>query len=89
MDGVTTLPRRPPVVGDLEAMPDDGHRDERAGLAAYWVVNPRELWLRAWELGEGRYAEVAHVVPGQVWRSEAPYAVTLDPGTLADRPSSG
>ena len=36
-------------------------RYERAGTPAYWLADPDELTLTAYELAEGRFVEVAHV----------------------------
>ncbi len=83
MDAVTTLPRgRALTVADLEVMPDDGHRYEQAGIASYWIVDPAELSLRAFELRQGVYAEVANVAGDEQWTSETPYAVTIVPAEL-------
>ena len=59
-------------------------RYERAGVASYWAIDPEELWLRAWELREGEYVEVAHVAGSDSWAASSPYAVTVTPGRLAD-----
>ena len=59
-------------------------RYERAAVPAYWVVDPEELWLQAWELREGEYAEVARVSGSDVWTSATPYTVTVAPARLAD-----
>ncbi len=59
-------------------------RYERAGVPAYWVVDPEELWLQAWELREGAYVEVARVSGREEWTAVTPYAVTVVPGALAD-----
>lgn len=55
---------------------------EAAGCASYWVVDPDEPSLTAWELVEGRYVEVAHVVGEDRWAARAPYPVTLAPRDL-------
>lgn len=55
---------------------------EAAGCASYWVVDPDEPSLTAWDLVEGRYVEVAHVVGEECWAARAPYPVTLTPNDL-------
>lgn len=58
-------------------------RYERAGVPSYWVVDPDELTLVAWELREGEYVEVAAVAGDEVWQAERPFAVAVMPGGLA------
>jgi Uma2 family endonuclease len=57
-------------------------RYEAAGCASYWVIDPDEPSLTAWELRGGEYAEVAHVVGDQQFAAETPYPVTVSPATL-------
>jgi len=57
---------------------------ERAGVSSYWVVDPVELHLTAWELREGRYVEVADVSGDEAWAATSPYDVTIVPGRLID-----
>lgn len=57
---------------------------ERFSVPHYWVVDPDELRLVAWELREGRYVEVVDVGPGETWTTTKPFEVSLDPGTLLD-----
>ncbi|GAA1522422.1 Uma2 family endonuclease [Nocardioides humi] len=59
-------------------------RYERAGVPSYWIVDPTELRLVAWELRDGRYAEVADVGAGQAWTATTPFEVTVRPGALLD-----
>ncbi len=59
-------------------------RYERAGIASYWVVDPDELWLQAWELQGDSYVEVAHPSGDESWTATSPYSVTVTPGRLAD-----
>jgi len=54
---------------------------ERAGVASYWVVDPVELHLTAWELPEGRYADVSG---DEAWAATSPYDVTIVPSRLID-----
>ena len=59
-------------------------RYERAAIASYWVVDPHELRLVAWELVDGRYVEVADVGPGESWTASRPFEITIAPGELTD-----
>lgn len=63
-------------------------RLEAAGAAAYWVVDPDEPALIAWELQSGRFVEVAHVVGAEAFGATTPFTVTVAPAHLvADRSS--
>jgi len=53
-----------------------------AGTASYWVIDPDELTLTAWELMDGAYVEVAHVTGNDEWTASLPFPVTLTPATL-------
>jgi Uma2 family endonuclease len=57
-------------------------RYERAGVASYWVVDPDEPRLIAWELRDGAYVEVADVRGDASWTSERPFVVTISPASL-------
>lgn len=57
-------------------------RYERAGASAYWVVDPDELRLAAWELREGRFVEVADVTGHEEWHATVPFPVTVVPASL-------
>ncbi|KAA1419160.1 Uma2 family endonuclease [Nocardioides humilatus] len=59
-------------------------RYERAGVASYWVVDPDDGRLIAWELRDGRYAKVADILSGQEWTAAAPFPVTVRPATLSN-----
>ena len=54
-------------------------RYERAGTPAYWLADPDELTLTAYELAEGRFVEVAHVAGRESWTARVPYEVTITP----------
>jgi len=56
-------------------------RYERACIPSYWVVDPDELRLTAWELRDGRYVEVADLTDGD-WTAAQPYPVTVRPSAL-------
>lgn len=58
-------------------------RYEAAGCQGYWVLDPDALSLRAWELREGAYVEVASVVGEETFRAELPFPVDLTPAELA------
>ena len=58
-------------------------RYEAAGCPAYWVLDPEAPSLRAWELREGRFIEIASVVGEETFHVEAPFVVDLTPGELA------
>jgi hypothetical protein len=57
-------------------------RFEVAGCASYWVVDPDDASLTAWELVDGRYVEVAHVVGTDAFTATRPYAVEIVPDAL-------
>jgi Uma2 family endonuclease len=57
-------------------------RYEAAGCPSYWVVDPIEPRLIAWELHDGRYVEVADVAGEATWAATAPYAVSVTPAEL-------
>ncbi len=57
-------------------------RYERAGCPSYWVVDPIDPRLIAWELREGGYAQVADVSGEESWGAMVPYPVTITPARL-------
>lgn len=57
-------------------------RFERAGIASYWVVYPDVPRLRAFELREGRYVEIADVAGDDSFSAVSPFAVTVVPSEL-------
>lgn len=59
-------------------------RYEAAGTASYWVIDPDEPSLTAWELVDGAYVEVAHVTGDEEWTASRPFPVTIVPATLRD-----
>jgi Uma2 family endonuclease len=59
-------------------------RFEVAGCPAYWVVDPDEPSLRAWQLHDGTYEEVGHVVGATAFHAERPYPVDVTPDALID-----
>lgn len=52
-------------------------RYERARVPSYWVVDPDEASLVAFELRGGAYAEVARVSGGEAWQAKVPFPVTV------------
>jgi len=61
-------------------------RFESAGAASYWVVDPDQPSLVAWELRAGAYAEVAEVAGDEPFAALRPFPVTVVPSELvADR----
>jgi Uma2 family endonuclease len=72
--------------------PDSALRDlnlkkaayERFGVPSYWVVDPDlgRPSLRAFELADGAYAEVARVTGDQAFRAQRPFGVEVVPGRL-------
>jgi Uma2 family endonuclease len=63
-------------------------RYEAAGCASYWVVDPDEPSLHAWELGSDGYGEGLHVVGDETADLEAPWPVHLVPADLVAPPRS-
>lgn len=59
-------------------------RFERAGCPSYWLVDPLEPALTAYDLVEGRYEQVAHVVGDEAWTAALPFPVTVVPADLLD-----
>ncbi len=59
-------------------------RYERADTPAYWLADPDELTLTAYELRDGRYTRAAHVTADQTWTAHLPYEVTITPATWLD-----
>jgi len=58
-------------------------RYEAAGCAAYWVLDPEAPSVRAWELRDGAYVEVASVTGEETFHAELPFVVDLTPADLA------
>ena len=57
-------------------------RFEEAGCPSYWVVDPDEPSLTAWQLQGGKYVEVAHAAGQEQVDLQAPYPVTIVPAEL-------
>lgn len=59
-------------------------RYQAAGCPAYWVIDPDEPSLTAWELRGGEYVEVGCFVGEDEHAATAPFAVTVAPSRLRD-----
>ena len=57
-------------------------RLEAAGCPSYWVVDPDEPRLIAWELRGGSYERVADVRGDEPFEARVPYPVTVVPAAL-------
>jgi Uma2 family endonuclease len=60
---------------------------ERFGVPSYWVVDPdlARPSLRAFELADGTYAEIAHVTGDQVFHAKQPFEVQVAPSRLVTK----
>ncbi|RJQ78642.1 Uma2 family endonuclease [Pseudonocardiaceae bacterium YIM PH 21723] len=81
----------PPVLAVEILSPGTGFRDlhrkkdfyQWVGVPSYWVIDPVEPRLLAFELGaSGRYGECAEVGPDEEFRTTRPYPVRFTPGEL-------
>ena len=57
-------------------------RLEQAGIPSYWVVDPLEPMLIAWELRDAAYVEAARVHSDESWSATLPFEVTICPADL-------
>jgi len=57
-------------------------RLEAAACPSYWIVDPDEPRLTAWDLVDGAYKLVGDVAGEETWTSRLPYAVTVAPAEL-------
>jgi Uma2 family endonuclease len=57
-------------------------RLEAAGCGSYWVVDPERPALQAWDLVEGTFIQVGHVVGDEIFEAERPYRVLVRPSDL-------
>lgn len=55
---------------------------EELGTAHYWVVDPVDLWVTAWELHDGAYAEAGHAEADDALVLERPFPVRIVPAGL-------
>ena len=58
-------------------------RFEKVGCPSYWVVDPVEPRVTAWELEGATYAQVADIAADESWTAERPFPVTVTPSDLA------
>jgi len=68
------------VLTDMNVKHD---RYRRSGIPSYWVIDPVEPRLIAWELSGSRYVEVANVGGEETWTAATPFPVTITPARLA------
>jgi Uma2 family endonuclease len=83
---------RPPLLVAEILSPDSALRDlnlkkaayERFGVPSYWVIDPdlEHPSLRAFQLQDGVYIEVAHIVGDGRFRAEQPFPVEIGPAHL-------
>ena len=55
---------------------------QAAGCPSYWIVDPDEPRLTAWDLVDGAYLCVGDVAGDSSWTSTLPYSVTVTPAEL-------
>ncbi len=55
---------------------------EQAGVSSYWVVDPDEPSLRAWDLVDGGYVEVANSTGDVTAQLALPFQVAVTPSSL-------
>lgn len=56
-----------------------------AGCPSYWVVDPDEPSLTAWELRDGAYVGVGDVRGDETYHARLPYPVDVTPRALVER----
>ncbi len=65
---------------------DRGHKKdayERAGIPDYWIVDPDELTVTAWQLdASGVYREVARATGDETFTAIAPFDIAFTPAEL-------
>ncbi|MFT4010840.1 MAG: Uma2 family endonuclease [Nocardioidaceae bacterium] len=57
-------------------------RLERAGCAHYWVVDPDEPSVIAWDLVDGAYRQVARAAGAELFEVASPFSVSFTPASL-------
>ncbi len=61
-------------------------RYEAAGCVSYWVIDPDEPSLHAWELGPDGYGKGLHVVGEETAYLQSPWPIQLVPTDLVSPP---
>lgn len=59
-------------------------RFELAGCGSYWIVDPLEPSIIAWDLHDGRYVEVGFAKGDDVFEATLPFPVSVRPSDLLD-----
>ena len=80
----------PPLLAIEVLSPSTRHIDlglkrseyESLGTYSYWVVDPREPSITVWELSDGVYVEVGHVVGDEGLDIALPFPVRIVPAEL-------
>jgi Uma2 family endonuclease len=57
-------------------------RYEAAGCPSYWVVDPDQLTLTAWQLRGSAYVEIAYAEPEETVHLQRPFSVDVRPADL-------
>ena len=57
-------------------------RYEASGTTAYWIVDPANAEITAWELVDGRFVEVGHAGAEETLAIERPFPVSVVPTDL-------
>lgn len=58
---------------------------QRAGCPHYWVIDPDEPSIIAWDLVEGSYREVDNVSGDETFEVQSPFPVRFTPESLIAR----
>jgi Uma2 family endonuclease len=62
---------------------------QRTGVASYWVLDPLDLVLTAFELdSDGCYRQVAEVKGAEPFEAVRPFTVRIVPAELMNRPGA-
>lgn len=56
-----------------------------AGVASYWIIDPTEPSVIAWDLVDGEYVEAGRAVKGETLALTGPFAVRITPEDLIGR----
>ena len=58
---------------------------ERLGVPDYWVIDPAQVRLTVFELGDGSYVETVSVTGGEAYNATRPFPVRVVPADLLGR----